>query len=332
MKRFLSNKKNTSVLLVVFLIVILAQALIITKLFMGKDDKNYEVNLVKIKTEKDSINYLQMKQDLGKIDGVVRDLNQFLISKNISDNKIEKLDEDSLTNSIYVAKASNRYSQYLFDLQEKLKQVPLGMPSDGYISSNFGKRKNPIPFKTKPVTLASVSSPIPAAETVVEETKPELVQVKDSTGKVIAEVMVNRKIKTTVKNASVATTTTPNSSTKKTIREENKTPAEPDQIQFHKGMDIAVAYGSDVRAAASGKVIFAGTKGGYGNCVIISHGNGLATLYGHLSDLLVKTNEEVAVNQVIAKSGNSGRSTGPHLHYEVHKNNTPVNPKLFMTL
>ena len=116
------------------------------------------------------------------------------------------------------------------------------------------------------------------------------------------------------------------------IRDRNNTPAEADQIQFHKGLDIAVPYGSDVRCAASGTVIFSGQKGGYGNCIIISHGNGLATLYGHLSQLLVKENDAVKVNDIIAKSGNTGRSTGPHLHYEVHKNNTPVNPKLFISL
>src|SRR5690606_14859165 len=110
--------------------------------------------------------------------------------------------------------------------------------------------------------------------------------------------------------------------------EQKSDAAEAKPIQFHKGMDIAVPYGTDVRAAARGTVIFAGAKGGYGNCVIISHGNGLATLYGHLSTIKVKANDVIEVNEVIAKSGNSGRSTGPHLHYEVHKNNTPVNPKL----
>ena len=101
-------------------------------------------------------------------------------------------------------------------------------------------------------------------------------------------------------------------------------------MQFHKGVDFALPVGSPVRSTASGVVIFSGVKGGYGNCIIVAHGNGLATLYAHLSELLVKNNQKVKVNQIIAKSGNSGRSTGPHLHYEVHKDNTPVNPKLFM--
>ena len=112
----------------------------------------------------------------------------------------------------------------------------------------------------------------------------------------------------------------------------SQAPAEADQMQFYKGLDIAAAYGSDVMCAAQGKVIFAGQKGGYGNCVIVEHGNGLATLYGHLSKVLVKANQEVKVGEVIAKSGNTGRSTGPHLHYEVRKNNTPINPKLFLNL
>ena len=112
----------------------------------------------------------------------------------------------------------------------------------------------------------------------------------------------------------------------------NQAPAEADQMQFYKGLDIAAAYGSDVMCAAQGKVIFAGQKGGYGNCVIVEHGNGLATLYGHLSKVLVKANQEVKVGEVIAKSGNTGRSTGPHLHYEVRKNNTPINPKSFLNL
>mgnify|MGYP003608512888 CR=1 FL=1 len=290
MKKFFNKQKKVSFLLGFLLILVFGQALLIAKLYAEKDEKNYEVNLVKINTQKDSVDYLKMKNDLNLVDHTVRDLNNFLASKNISDTRLHLLDKDSISDAVYLAKQSNRYSQYLVDLQKKLQQVPLGMPTDGYISSNFGNRKNPIPART--VMLASVK-PI----------KPEPVKL-DSLENPIAE--------------------------KKAVKEQNNIPAEKDQIHFHKGLDIAVAFGSDVRAAAEGKVIFSGTKGGYGNCVIVSHGNGLATLYGHLSQLLVKENESVKVGQVIAKSGNSGRSTGPHLHYEVHKNNAPVNPKLFM--
>lgn len=321
-----------------FLAVIFAQSLIIAKLWTTRDDRNYEVNLVKINTQKDSVDYAKMKNDLLQVDNTVRDLNSFLSSRNVSNLKVEQLDRDSLASSVYLAKQSNRYSQYLMDLQNKLMQVPLGMPSEGYISSNFGKRKNPIPFRT---VLASVKSPAAAASapvaakptTTVERkvVSVKIVEEKDSLGNITKKtVPVYANVTVPASAAATATISAPASAKKATVREVNNAPAEPDQIQFHKGMDFAVPYGSDVRCTAAGTVIFAGQKGGYGNCVIVSHGNGLATLYAHLSDILVRTNDKVKVNHVIAKSGNSGRSTGPHLHYEVHKNNTPVNPKLFM--
>ena len=159
----------------------------------------------------------------------------------------------------------------------------------------------------------------------------KIVEEKDSLGNITKKtVPVYANVTVPASGAATATISAHASAKKATVREVNNAPAEPDQIQFHKGMDFAVPYGSDVRCTAAGTVIFAGQKGGYGNCVIVSHGNGLATLYAHLSDILVRTNDKVKVNHVIAKSGNSGRSTGPHLHYEVHKNNTPVNPKLFL--
>lgn len=308
MKNFLSNKKKTNVILGALLFLVFGQALYIGKLFSEKNNKNYEVNLVQINTQKDSIDYSEMRNDLVLVDHTVRELNSFLASKNISDEKIATLAQDSLSDAVYLSKQSNRYSQYLVDLQNKLQQVPLGIPTDGYISSNFGKRINPIPFRT--VMLASASPAKSEAKT------PQYVEQKDSLGNIVKRPLIN---------------STDNSAAQK-LAEKNNPPAEADQIQFHKGLDIAVPYGSDVRGAAKGTVIFAGVKGGYGNCVIISHGNGLATLYGHLSQILVKANDNVNVNQVIAKSGNTGRSTGPHLHYEVHKNNTPVNPKLFMNI
>ncbi|WP_297982888.1 M23 family metallopeptidase [uncultured Chryseobacterium sp.] len=312
MKNFLNKKKNINLLLGGFLAVIFGQALLIGKLYSEKNNKNYEVNLVAINTQKDSVDYLKMKNDLALVDNTVQQLNSFLLSKNITDERIMALDQDSVSSSVYLAKQSNRYSQYLVDLQNKLQTVPLGIPTDGYISSNFGNRKNPIPFKPK-VILASATTPKPTVKA-----EPQIIEEKDSLGNITKRTVIPP-------SPTIA-------ATKAAVVEKNNPPAEADQIQFHKGLDIAVAYGSDVRCAAAGTVIFAGQKGGYGNCVIVSHGNGLATLYGHLSQILVETNDVVKVNQVLAKSGNSGRSTGPHLHYEVHKNNTPVNPKLFLNL
>jgi murein DD-endopeptidase MepM/ murein hydrolase activator NlpD len=337
MKNFLSSKRNLNVLLGGLLLVVFAQGMFIAKLYSEKDDKNYEVNLVKINTEKDSVDYLKMKTDLTLVDQTVTELNSFLKSKDVPSEKLMVLSKDSISNSIYLAKQANRYSQYLNDLQKKLMQVPLGMPTEGYISSNFGIRKNPIPFKTvfasvKPATASAPKPAAVAAPEVKAEPVERIIEVTDSYGeKRQVKVMV------TPKAAPVAAAPVMNAPAKAITSatkpaEKDNAPAEADQIQFHKGLDIAVPFGSNVVATAAGTVIFSGQKGGYGNCVIVSHGNGLATLYGHLSQLVAKVNDKIKVGQVIAKSGNSGRSTGPHLHYEVHKNNTPVNPKLFMNL
>lgn len=94
----------------------------------------------------------------------------------------------------------------------------------------------------------------------------------------------------------------------------------------HAGIDIAADEGNSIKAAASGKVIFADYKGNYGNCVIISHSSGISTLYGHASKLLVKEGQKVKKGDIIAKVGSTGRSTGPHLHFEVRINGTPVDP------
>jgi murein DD-endopeptidase MepM/ murein hydrolase activator NlpD len=331
MKKFLSSKKNVNVLLGVLLLVVFAQGILIAKLYSEKDDKNYEVNLVKINTEKDSVDYLKMKTDLTLVDQTVAQLNSFLRSKDVPDTKLAVLSKDSISNSVYLAKQANRYSQYLMDIQKKLLQVPLGMPTEGYISSNFGVRKNPIPFKTvfaSVKTTAAKPSAVTAAPEVKAEPVERIIEVTDSYGeKRQVKVMVTPKVNPTPASQSTSTVA---ANTKPA--EKNNAPAEADQMQFHKGLDIAVPFGSDVVATAAGTVIFSGQKGGYGNCVIVSHGNGLATLYGHLSQLVAKVNDKVKVGQIIAKSGNSGRSTGPHLHYEVHKNNSPVNPKLFMNL
>ncbi len=95
---------------------------------------------------------------------------------------------------------------------------------------------------------------------------------------------------------------------------------------FHSGIDIGGEYGLPIHAAASGTVIYAGWISGYGNAVIISHGGGLETLYGHNESLCVSRGQHVAQGQVIAHCGSTGNSTGPHCHFEVRRNGSPVNP------
>ncbi len=100
--------------------------------------------------------------------------------------------------------------------------------------------------------------------------------------------------------------------------------------RFHAGMDFAASYGSTIRAADSGTVIFAGWYGGYGRAVIIDHGNGITTLYGHSSELYVADGQAVERGQAIAAVGSTGLSTGPHLHFEVRRNGTPVDPANYL--
>lgn len=99
---------------------------------------------------------------------------------------------------------------------------------------------------------------------------------------------------------------------------------------FHEGVDIAVDYGTPVRVTASGKVTMAGWVDGYGNLVEVDHGGGFVTRYGHNSMLLVVVGQEVKTGDIISLAGSTGRSTGPHVHYEVRVNGTPTDPMLFL--
>ena len=87
--------------------------------------------------------------------------------------------------------------------------------------------------------------------------------------------------------------------------------------KFHRGVDIRAAYGQDIEAAGAGRVVSAGTEGGYGETVVIEHAGGIRTRYAHLSASVVTPGQEVAAGQVVGRAGRSGRSTGTHLHFEV---------------
>ncbi|EHQ25453.1 M23 family metallopeptidase [Mucilaginibacter paludis] len=102
--------------------------------------------------------------------------------------------------------------------------------------------------------------------------------------------------------------------------------------EFHPGIDFKGQKGDEVKCTANGSVVFAGWYGGYGNCVRVAHGNNLETLYGHLSRIIVKVGQQVAVGEKVGEVGSTGHSTGTHLHYEVRKNGRPVNPVNFLTL
>lgn len=100
--------------------------------------------------------------------------------------------------------------------------------------------------------------------------------------------------------------------------------------EFHKGLDIANRKGTSIIATGDGTVTFAGSKGFLGKVIVINHGHGMVTRYGHLQKILKKRKENVKRGDTIALMGNSGRGTGPHLHYEVLLNGIPVNPKKYI--
>jgi murein DD-endopeptidase MepM/ murein hydrolase activator NlpD len=102
--------------------------------------------------------------------------------------------------------------------------------------------------------------------------------------------------------------------------------------EFHSGQDIEAPWGAPVVAGASGTVSFVGWQNGYGQLVIVDHGGGLSTRYGHLSHIDVELNQTVSRAQLLGKVGSTGRSTGPHLHYEVRINDQPVNPLQYLLL
>ena len=100
--------------------------------------------------------------------------------------------------------------------------------------------------------------------------------------------------------------------------------------EHHGGIDIGVPLGSPVKAPAAGIVAVAGPRPDYGNSVTLDHGNDVRSLYGHLSKVLVEPGDHVKKGQVIGLAGSTGRSTGPHLHYEVQVKGRPVNPRSFL--
>jgi murein DD-endopeptidase MepM/ murein hydrolase activator NlpD len=100
--------------------------------------------------------------------------------------------------------------------------------------------------------------------------------------------------------------------------------------RMHEGIDITASTGTPIWAAADGTVIWSGWRGGYGNCVVVDHGNGLATLYAHASSLLVSVGQRVSQGETVSLVGSTGNSSGPHLHFEVRVNGVAVDPLLYL--
>jgi len=103
------------------------------------------------------------------------------------------------------------------------------------------------------------------------------------------------------------------------------------ELEFHKGVDLAAEYAATIHATADGSVIFTGDRGGYGKTVIINHRFGFVTQYSHLTLIYCRTSQIVKKGDVIGFVGNTGISTGNHLHYEIQKNNRNINPLNFIS-
>ena len=97
--------------------------------------------------------------------------------------------------------------------------------------------------------------------------------------------------------------------------------------RFHEGMDFTAPIGTDIYATGNGTVVYSGWKQGYGETVEVDHGFGYATRYAHCSKRIARVGQKVKRGDVIAKVGNTGKSTGPHLHYEVHYQGRPIDPR-----
>ncbi len=109
-----------------------------------------------------------------------------------------------------------------------------------------------------------------------------------------------------------------------------RTPFDNAIAEFHAGQDVAAGWGTDVAATGNGTVTFAGVQTGYGQLIVIDHGNNLNTRYGHLSSIDVAVGQAVKRGEVVGRVGSTGRSTGPHLHYEVRVGDAPVNPRSYL--
>ena len=102
------------------------------------------------------------------------------------------------------------------------------------------------------------------------------------------------------------------------------------RVTWHNGVDFAGKKGSDIISVAAGVVTWSADRSGYGEMVEVNHGSGFSTRYGHAEKLLVKAGDVVKKGQVIAHMGSSGRSTGPHVHFEVYKHGRPVDPASYI--
>ena len=190
-------------------------------------------------------------------------------------------------------------------------------------------------LKTKQEAQSAVIGQLASREETVRRQVEEQVAEEARIQNLIAQAVASQKVSAQSAAASVSGTGTmqwPCPSTKRlTSRFATRQHPIDGVTKMHNGIDIAGGYGADIIAADSGTVLFSGNSSSYGKYIVISHGGGLTTLYAHCSQLLVSAGATVSRGQTIAKVGSTGKSTGPHLHFEVSLNGSRQDPLSYVS-
>jgi murein DD-endopeptidase MepM/ murein hydrolase activator NlpD len=176
----------------------------------------------------------------------------------------------------------------------------------------------PLPFVLEQPSAIPLHAPSPRGVSTLQEPPPPTAMVMPPAATVRGAALLPVEVQSAAPTAPAGTETSAFGWRQDPITGERR---------FHSGTDVRMAYGQGVRVAAAGRVASVGTQGGYGLTVVVDHGSGVETRYAHLSSAPIKAGDLVDSGQLIAQSGNSGRSTGPHLHFEVLQGGQAVDPR-----
>lgn len=247
--------RNWKKYIFIFIAIIISLIGIIAWMVYFKTDEYYRTKLAKaderFKNVTKAVDVNRLKKSFLSIDSSLFQINQYLQERGVGEIKTLNVGGEEGFEIEDVNLVADYYKNYLKNIEEKVKFTPIGAPSFGTQTSNFGYRHNPFSGRG---------------------------------------------------------------------------------TESHFGIDFKGNIGDPVKCTADGVVEFAGGRGGYGNCIIIKHANNYETLFGHLSRILVQVGQKVSIGDKIGLVGSTGRSTGPHLHYEIMRNGEKINPADFIKL
>ncbi|WP_162845170.1 M23 family metallopeptidase [Hydromonas duriensis] len=257
----LRHSKQALLTLAAICIGLLVGLVALTTLHLKTASNNQELQgKVKALEDHNSVEAAAKINELKKTEKTILQLQEYLNERG-ANNPTPKTQENSATDPQPLGGAyhpiageipfTSRYNQNAISLLEKIRNTPIGVPHDGYLTSRFGSRANPFSNQGE---------------------------------------------------------------------------------EFHPGLDFKAPYGDPIHATADGKVVFAGVMNGYGNVVRIAHSSGYETLFAHMSVIRVTLGQSIKAGDTVGEVGSTGRSTGPHLHYEVRLNNQPLDPEQFLTI